>query len=152
MQKFKNILIPTDFSNAAWNAVQLGLELTNAQVVSITLLHVFPSAAKFNSTKPELGAKELHTIERIKGQMDTLCADFTKGRNINLQPIILGGSVEEEIMECLRENEFDLIIMGVNSNGQDNEPGSHTAMIIANCQIPVLVVPNQDVSNGSLVA
>lgn len=153
MQTFKNILIPTDFSHAAWNAVQLGLRLAVTDFAVITLLHVFPSTARFNSRKEQcLAQEELADFRVIKEQMDALCADFTKESQIQLQSVLLGGSVEEEIREYIRENDFDLVIMGVNSNGEDNEPGSHTSTIISNCEVPVLVVPNQKFPKESLVA
>lgn len=147
MQTFRNILIPTDFSHAAWNAVQLGLELADPDTTVITLLHVFPSGARFNRKKKQHDIEELDDFKGIKQQMDDLCADFSKDRKVTLQPVILVGSVEEEICEYIEDNDFDLVIMGVNSNGQDNEPGSHTSVIIARCCVPVLVVPNRKFSH-----
>ncbi|MAE85378.1 MAG: hypothetical protein CMB80_21775 [Flammeovirgaceae bacterium] len=152
MQAFKNILIPTDFSPAAWNAVQLGSSLAKAGFTEITLLHVFPSSAKFDSRKGELDIQDLNTIDEIKMQMDSFCLDLHSQFNVNYHPVILGGAVQEEICQHIQENDFDLVIIGVNSNGVDNNPGSHTSQIIANCHTPVLVAPNRLVNQKTLVA
>lgn len=152
MQAFKNILIPTDFSPAAWNAVQLGSNLAKAGYTEITLLHVFPSSAKFDSRKGELDIKDLDAIDEIKMQMDSFCMDLHGQYNVKYHPVILGGAVHEEICQYIHENDFDLVMIGVNSNGVDNTPGSHTSEIISNCHAPVLVVPNQLTNEKTLVA
>ena len=152
MQAFKNILIPTDFSQAAWNAVQLGAKMAFSGKTEVTLLHVFPSSAKFDSRKGELDIKDLNMIDDIKAQMDAFCNDLRGQHKVNFRSIILGGSVQEEICQYLKDNFFDLVIIGVNSNGVDNQPGSHTSNIIANCGAPVLVVPNRVANQKSLVA
>ncbi len=152
MQAFKNILIPTDFSQAAWNAVQLGSNLAKAGYSMITLLHVFPSSAKFDSRRGELDIQDLNAIDDIKLQMDSFCKDLHGQYQVNYHSVILGGAVHEEICQHIQENDFDLVIMGVNSNGVNNQPGSHTSEIIANCHSPVLVVPNRLVDQKTLVA
>ncbi|WP_421877877.1 universal stress protein [Marinoscillum sp.] len=152
MQAFKNILIPTDFSPAAWNAVQLGSSMAKPGYTDITLLHVFPSSAKFDSRKGELDIKDLNTIDEIKVQMDAFCMDLHSQYKVSYHPLILGGAVQQEICQHIQENDFDLVIIGVNSNGVDNNPGSHTSDIISNCHAPVLVVPNGLINAKTLVA
>lgn len=152
MQAFKNILIPTDFSQAAWNAVQLGAKMAIAGETEVTLLHVFPSSAKFDSRKGELDIQDLNFIDDLKSKMDFFCNDLRKQHKVSFKSIILGGAVEEEICQYLQDNVFDLVIIGINSNGMDNEPGSHTTGIIANSTAPVLVVPNEIVNQKTLVA
>lgn len=152
MQAFKNILIPTDFSSAAWNAVQLGANLAKSGYTEITLLHVFPSSARFDSRKGELDIQDLNAIDDIKLQMDVFCVDLHSQYKVVFHPVILGGAVQEEICQYIKENDFDLVIIGVNSNGVDNKPGSHTSEIIENSHTPVMVAPNHLVNAKTLVA
>ena len=59
----------------------------------------------------------------------------------------MGGWVDIEILDYINKNNFDLVIMGVNSNGLDNRPGSHISKIIEKANAPVLVIPNKPVDH-----
>lgn len=148
MYSFEKILIPTDFSPAAWNAVQLGLGLVESRSSQLTLLHVFPSSAKFDRRKAHLNDDDLKIIHSIKEQMDGFCLELGKNNRTKINAVILGGGVENEILKFVDKNRFDLIIMGVNSNGLDNQPGSHISNIIQKANAPVLVIPNKLVKEG----
>lgn len=142
MHLFKNILIPTDFSQAAWKAVNLGMSMISPHDSRLTLLHVFPSSAKFiNGKKDEDLEDEKHLIS-LQKQMDEFCQTLERSAAIRVVPVILKGKVEPEILNYILENDFDIVIMGVNSNGMDNTPGSHVSNIISNANAPVMVVPN----------
>lgn len=143
MQLFNNILIPTDFSPAAWNAVQLALKLVGTRRSSLTLLHIFPNTARFDKVKTQLGHQDQRTIDNIREQMEEFCQGLGARKHVKINSVISVGGVEEEILQYMEENTFDLIIMGVNSNGMDNQPGSHLATIIEKANTPVLVMPNK---------
>lgn len=148
MHSFNNILIPTDFSPAAWSAVQFGLSLVKSVDSQLTLLHVFPYLAKFDRRKGHLNNADLKTVDNIKKQMDEFCKELETNSSVNVKAVLLGGGVEKEILEFVERNVFDLIIMGVNSNGMDNHPGSHLSHIIEKANAPVLVIPNKLVSKN----
>lgn len=143
MSLFKNILIPTDFSGAAWEAVQIGLDLAGGKHSKITLLHIFPYSAKFDHRKGRLNDKDLAAINSIKMQLNEFCDDLAKKVTGQVASTVLPGGVEAEILRFIAENQFDLIVMGVNSTGVDNHPGSHLTNIIEKSSVPVLVVPNK---------
>lgn len=143
MHSFTNILIPTDFSQAAWNAVQLGLSMVGSESSKITLLHVFPSQARFSKGKKELPAADQEQVKSLQNQMSEFCSVLQRSTKAQICPVILEGDVEPEILSFLALNSFEIVIMGVNSNGTDNTPGSHLSPIIQNANAPVLVIPNQ---------
>lgn len=149
MQKFRHILVPTDFSPAAWEAIQVSLSLVGAQA-SITLMHVYPEVRAHQRRLGEPSA-DIEAKREILHRMERLCLDISSTDQVHISPVVKGGKVEEEVLQYIRSHDFDLIVMGVNGNGQDNEPGSHTSKVIAKAAIPVLVVPNK-VLNGSLMA
>ena len=60
----------------------------------------------------------------------------------NVEHIVQPGNVENELLRFVRENDFDLVILGVNGNGQDNKPGKHAITMIEKGNAPMLVVPN----------
>ena len=140
---FHNILIPTDFSHAAWHAVQLGIDIVQNQESRITLLHVYPDAAKFDRRKSLLNAGDHDVMDAIKGKMDEFCRYLRKQTTSEIYPVMLIGDVEGEIIKSIVDQPYDLVIMGVNSNGLNNQPGTHLNSIIKNIHAPVLVVPNK---------
>lgn len=143
MHSFNNILIPTDFSPAAWNATQFALSLIKTAGSRLTLLHVFAHSAKFSSKKTHLNSSDLKTLGNIKDQMDEFCRELEVMTSGDVHAVILSGGVEKEIVKFVEKNPFDLIIMGVNSNGLDNQPGSHLNNIIEKVNAPVLIIPNK---------
>lgn len=149
MSSFRNILVPTDFSSAAWHAVLISLELVADEHSKITLLHVFPYSAKFDRKKGHLKDQDLEAIAAIKLQMDEFCKELGGKTKAKVRSEVLAGGVESEILGHITKDNFDLIIMGVNSNGLDNYPGSHVTNIIEKAVAPVLVVPNSQTHNQS---
>ncbi len=141
MNAFKKLLIPTDFSMAAWNAVQQGLKLIEPNG-ELTLLHVFPSRAKFTKQDAHGQDPDDSLKDVLKTQLDDFCRTLKLHRDFDVVPVILQGVVGQEILKFIHENEFEAIIMGMNSNGQDNEPGSHIKDILVKANIPVMIVPN----------
>ena len=141
MSPFQNILIPTDFSQAAWRAVQMGLTLANDKDSRVILLHVFPSAAKF-STSNHVSLEDEKQVDSLREQMNDFCNSLQESSKATIVPQILRGKVEQEILRYIDKYAFDMVILGVNSNGVDNHPGSHLANIIESANAPVLVVPN----------
>tara|TARA_B100000609_G_C17123304_1_gene386184 strand:- start:49 stop:504 length:456 start_codon:yes stop_codon:yes gene_type:complete len=147
MCPFKNVLIPTDFGPAAWNAVQFASEMCENHPTRITLLHIYPSRSKFDFRRKNISKEDQASIKSIDKEMKSLCAELKSERNLNLDSVIMGGWVDIEILDYINKNNFDLVIMGVNSNGLDNRPGSHISKIIEKANAPVLVIPNKPVDH-----
>lgn len=150
MQAFKNILIPTDFSPVAWKAVQLGLSIARNSNIKITLLHVYPSTAKFigisNSKEDDETAAQLI----VKKQMQRFFGELALENATRLELEVTKGMVDVEIQHFLESGEFDLVIVGINSHDQNNIPGSNTGSIISHSSIPVLVIPNNIVESSNV--
>lgn len=142
MEIINNILIPTDFSPAAWKAVQYGLNLAKRFHANITLLHVYPSENKYMTWVKPNNSED----EKILNDLKIKLKDFTEELHISNGTLISydvkSGNVTREIAAFAKERKFDLIIMGVNSGSTHNIPGSHTAEVIRNAGFPVLIIPN----------
>ncbi len=141
MSPFQHILIPTDFSHSAWKAVQMGLTLADHEDSSIVLLHVFPSSAKFTNGK-KVSLEDEKQIQSLQEQMDDFCKSLQESSRATIIPKILRGKVEHEILQYIDKYAFDMVILGINSNGADNHPGSHVSNIIEQANAPVMVIPN----------
>jgi nucleotide-binding universal stress UspA family protein len=115
--------------------MQIGLEMGSSYKSKITVLHVFPAARDTNEPL-------FDQLEKVKGNMEKLSKELTEDQGQEMTNVVLSGNVSEALKEFVEKNHFDLVIMGVNSNGLDNTAGTHTVNMIAQSSIPVLVVPN----------
>lgn len=122
--------------------MQLGLELVASEGSQLTLLHVFPSRVRGQKGSRDL-EEDKKLIDDLRRQMDGFCHALGKNNGIKINPVIIGGGVELEVLNYIKKHKFDLVIMGVNSNGTDNHPGSHLTNIIEQANAPVLVIPNE---------
>lgn len=137
-----SILIPTDFSPASWNATQVGLELFHqCGEAKLSFLHVYPVTSK----QLENGNAEV-TNERMKlmqNRMTQLSQDLSDKTEDRIDNVVLPGNVDEVMIQFIEENQFDLVIVGINSNGESNDIGSHTINVIKKSGVPVMIVPNK---------
>ncbi|WP_421765104.1 universal stress protein [Ekhidna sp.] len=136
-----SILIPTDFSPASWNATQVALELSrlNSDLV-ISLLHIYPNSSRYthkNNLLPE------NKLDEVRGRMNQLAQGLLDHSEDKIKNVVLSGNVEDTLLQFIKEHDFDLVIVGINSNGQNNDIGSHTVSVIKESGVPVMIVPNK---------
>jgi nucleotide-binding universal stress UspA family protein len=135
------ILVPTDFSDNAFNALSYAVSLANHFGSQITLLHahsvsgtsgMFPSAASF--VKKEAAERAAAAIEKVEPQLTT-------GGQIDTK--IVQGSTTHLITELADTEEYDLILMGTQGASGLAEVflGSTANAVIKEARVPVLVIP-----------
>lgn len=145
----KNILLPTDFSDNSWNAIQYALELFKNEKCTFHLLHVYTPII-YNIEYFEVGAAQSGLIDSIKetatNNMDNLLSKINnqfKNENHNFSKIISLNTLVFEIEELFQANVMDFIVMG--SQGATGLKkvlfGSNTIQVIKNGKCPVLAIP-----------
>lgn len=137
---FTHILIPTDFSPAAWKAVEVGLNLSDQYGSEISILHVYPVASRYSKASEQNDLKP--KMEKVREHMTKLSDDLKSNSQTTINNLVVPGNIEEQLVKFVDNHSFDLVIVGVNSTGADNSPGSHTAKLIEESNTPVLVIPN----------
>jgi len=136
-----SILIPTDFSPASWNATQVGLELSQLNGnVTISFLHIYPVSSKYSKKDhPRASDYQLESVKERMNHLSRGLSDFSE----RIKNVVLSGNVEEIMLQFIKDHTFDLVIVGINSDGQTNQIGSHTVKIIRESGVPVMIVPNR---------
>lgn len=146
----KNILLPTDFSDNAWNATRYAIELFKDEECIFHLLNTYTPAiasSRFMAASVDGGLLEkgaqlssknglLNFMERINQQFDNTKHHFTSISSFSF--------LTDEIKETIEEHGIDLVVMGTKGASGIEEVfmGSNTVRIIKsikNC--PVLAVP-----------
>jgi nucleotide-binding universal stress UspA family protein len=138
------ILVPTDFSEVANNALQYAISLSLKIDAEIHLLYV-KNVPLVDSSYPDT------IYQSYMSEMD----DYTKDRFAHLKNSTLEmsgvkyithsafGFINDEIQEFTNENKIDLIILGTTgaSGIQEVLIGSNAASVVAKSEVPVLVIP-----------
>jgi nucleotide-binding universal stress UspA family protein len=129
MIHIKNILVPVDFSEASKKAVNYGLSLALEFSARLVLAHVTPHTTRYD--------EEARLIELIPPD----CCDA-----LNFEIVIRSGEVRHEILEIVRENEIDLVVMGTHGRPYFERLllGSVTERMLRKLHIPVLTVSHLD--------
>lgn len=148
-KQMRNILIPTDFSENAWNAIAYAVKLFKNDKCVFHLLNTYTPAianTRFMATSvnsailngAELSSKNglLDTLERIDKEFDTPKHCFKTYSSFSF--------LVDQIKELVQEQAIDFIVTGTKgaSGVEEVFMGSNTVRILkAIKSCPVLVVP-----------
>ncbi len=140
----KTIIIPTDFSPIATNALHFGIDMAKAINASILLLHVYQVPVSFTDTPIVLvsiedlrkGAEE--QIEKLKKEVEHL----TSGSVKVYTETRMGNVTDELEILCNKINPFAVVMGTKGSSGVERILfGSNTLNAIRHLNWPVICVP-----------
>ena len=144
----KRILVPTDFSEQAENALKVAAQLAKKNDGEIFLLHMLELPLAL--IDPTNGSQSRDLPESIF----FMKLAHQKFENMMSQPYLNGLKVHETvhfheafegIMEVSQEHNCDLIVMGSHGASGLKEMfiGSNTEKVVRTSEIPVLVIKNE---------
>ncbi len=141
----KNILIPTDFSDASGSALEYGLQLAREFGSKVILLHAYhipvpaTEAPIVLISDEDLRRENMATLQKFRDKL--LLQGAAQG--LDIECMVEAGFAVDEIPAVARKTEADLIVMGVSGSGMVSEYliGSSTVGVIRNTKVPVLVIP-----------
>ena len=152
----RKILLPTDFSENAWNAILYATRLFKDIECDFYILNVYSviGFASDNMLVPEIGEIAYMKVKEAseKGLNRTLFKLSFKEDNPNHEFYILSriDNLVQSIREVVEEKDIDMIFMGTkgSSNSNDFFFGSNTVKVmekVRNC--PVMAIPKIDPNN-----
>jgi len=137
MTEIKRVLIATDLSVHTDSALYMGKKLEEFTSCDITLLHIadVPYLWEWPSILDKFQAELQSSAEtRIKEQMKRCGVDF--------KTQILFGETYTDLNQYLKDNEFDLLIMGHRTDRPLFSSRSLAKKIIASTEVPVFICTN----------
>ncbi|WP_348797619.1 universal stress protein [Flavobacterium adhaerens] len=143
----KKILIPTDFSKYANEAIEVGAQIAKDNNAEIILIHMLELPTHLNDAiSNQVSIPEIMLFKQ-KAE-ETLFNIRTRPAlsNIKVTEVIRLDGVQHGINNYLSQNnDIDLIIMGSKGSSGINEIfiGSNTEKIVRQSEIPVLVIKNK---------
>ena len=144
--KIENILVPTDFStcakNALVNAIHLA-EIAEARIILMSAFHVPVPHARVGSTAI-VHALAHEVEENVKEDFRTLEESLPQLDDIKYKCVIRHGFAVDEILEAVVEYDIDLVVMGTHGATGVEEIllGSNTNSVIRRAKVPILAIPN----------
>ena len=143
----RKILLPTDFSDNAWNALVYAVKLfkdefctfyfLNATIIKVSTLSNISN--KLLETMQEDAMKELKDIKELAETSDS-------NANHDFQIILSSNDIEVAIKTKVKEFDIDLVIMGTKgaTGAKEFFFGSNTIHVIKSLKTcPVLIVPEE---------
>ena len=137
----KKLLVPTDFSDNAENALQFAINLANHFESKIFLLSVF----QVNSPAGSLKDIDRFLREENQEQLSRWIAKYKPqiAHDESIEAVTLNGSTVNTIVNFADDREIDLIIMGTQGSSGLKEIfiGSKTVGVIKKASGPILAIP-----------
>ncbi|WP_347925554.1 universal stress protein [Pontimicrobium sp. SW4] len=145
----RKILVPTDFSDNAMNAIQYALELFKYERSDFFIMHAYQDEIYANTSL--LSQETLEKVTQIISDKSQKQLENTlkKIKEISPNPrhtynIISSKSMlMDEVNKIVDDENIDIIVMGTRGKTNDRRLtfGSHTLQILKYVQCPVLAIP-----------
>lgn len=141
-----NILVPTDFSDVAKNALGHALKIADVYKNEITLLNIQDDGGLFGLFGGSQEKIEL-IKEAVDNKMDKLIEESKETfPNVKINKRIEYGKIYKVITEIAEEGNYDSIVMGTNgASGLQQITGSNASRVINYAKVPVVVVKEQSI-------
>ncbi|QKJ62441.1 universal stress protein [Flavobacterium sp. M31R6] len=142
----KRILIPTDFSKYADEAIEVGAEIAKKNDCEIILLHMLELPGQMNDALT--GGTSIPEVMLFKRKAEETL------KNIKNRPYLAGIKITEVVRldgayhginNYIKQNDIDLIVMGSHGATGINEIiiGSNTEKVVRQSETPVLVIKSK---------
>lgn len=139
----KTILVPTDFSSNANNALRYANAFAQATNNKIVLLHAYiPILGNYNRIPGIIAEENARVKKESQKDLENLCNKYVKVSCANL--VTIGDPIDTILYES-QKAKFDLIIMGTHGASGLRQMlfGSNTFGVISKSTVPVLAIPQR---------
>ena len=144
---YEKVLIPTDGSDRAQDAVDHGVELAAAFDATVHALYVIETKAHYVFTAAGHDPAEMDEYRDYGERLVETVVDQAVEAGVDGTGVVKTGSIAQEIVEYADENDVDCIVMGAQGrSGIDKYLiGSTTEKVVRTSNVPVTTVRRHDV-------
>ena len=145
----KNILIPTDFSENAWNAIKYGMGLFKKSKCTFYIIHINPIEAHAGGEVAMYASQKILEQSLLKESLEKLQIVLNDIERLpfntkhNFHTLAFYGFFTDLIKREVTNKQIDMIIMGTKgaSGLKAVSMGSNTGNVMTKVKCPVLAVP-----------
>lgn len=140
----KRILVPTDFSPQAENALKVAAQLASRHGSEIYLLHSLEMPLSIGGTSDNSNLPESLFFIKLAEKNFAEILEKPYLKEINVHEAIGHNEIYNDIGAAIEKSKIDLVIMGSHgANGfKEMFIGSNTEKVVRTSKIPVLVIKN----------
>jgi len=148
-KKNNTILVPTDFSEVANNAMEHAIMVAKKYGNEILLLHIVEESFLGSLFGSKNSIKDGLVGQMLQEKLDDICKKITTEHGIKAKAAIREGRIYKTILDVSKEIDCDSIIMGTNgAEGLEKIMGSNSSRVIAQSEFPVVVVKEKKIGEG----
>jgi nucleotide-binding universal stress UspA family protein len=140
----KQILVATDFSNSAANAMEYAMALAKTLDMEVCAIHaILPTEGVDNNIFNAVFIKDYYNNKRqaLKEWVSTYTSR-DEYKNIGVTTLCDVGLVKNVISKYIDENHVELLVMGITgATGITGIVGSNASVLVSIIKIPTLIVP-----------
>jgi nucleotide-binding universal stress UspA family protein len=140
----KRILVPTDFSACADNAINFAIQAAKFLPSKILLVHAFELNGDVYTDY--MGVNKAYNQSQLREateKLGQLKMSVENKEAVALDTMVFTGGVKESILHFENEKDIELVVMGTSgaSGFMQKIWGSKTAAVIGKTTVPVIAVP-----------
>ncbi len=151
-EKKKNtILVPTDFSQVAENALAHAVKVAASFGNEICIMHIFEDSFIGSIWGQKNSYRDGMVGQMLQEKLDSVAEKILKESGVKCRSEIKSGRIYSTIVEYAEDeaNDVESIIMGTNgASGIEQLVGSNASRVIAASPVPVVVVKEKQFDNG----
>jgi nucleotide-binding universal stress UspA family protein len=146
----KNILVPTDFSENAYQALKYAVDMFFDQSSVIHLLHSYEFETSHLTSRIDIGKSDKvmpEIYQRVDDGLDALIEriqTYYTGSTLSFRRVSSGLAIQRAVNRYCEQEDIDLIVMGTKGRTGAKEVllGSNTIKVLKESKnTPVLIVP-----------
>jgi nucleotide-binding universal stress UspA family protein len=142
--KLKKVLVPTDFSDSARQALRYGLSFAKEYGAELVLLHVVENLT-VGYASDLFPVPMAEVFQEISGYAKTELAKLAaeaREKGVAVTELVAQGKPSAEIIRYAAENAVDMIVLGTHGKGMLDQAlfGSTTERVVRRAPCPVLTV------------
>jgi nucleotide-binding universal stress UspA family protein len=145
----KHILVPVDFSDCSLEALEYAVQVSEQFKAMVTILHVLEPVAYGLDFTLRHEKEDRQVRERLRSRLSEL-THLLAPQGLTAQHVIRGGTPRDSILDCGREGEADLIVMGTHGRRGLSHliVGSVAEAVLRHAECPVLTVKSPKFKTG----
>jgi nucleotide-binding universal stress UspA family protein len=139
---FTKILVPADGSDNSYRALEAALVFSEKLGSSISIVNVMEQVPITHIESEKLLNELLEAYKKENQEILSKCSDIAHQKGITIKTVLLQGNPAPVILDYIKKENFDLVIMGSRGMGKFKELilGSVSSKIMHHSPCAVMII------------
>ena len=139
---FTKILVPADGSDNSYRALEAALVFSEKLGSSISVVNVMEQVPITHIESEKLPNELLEAYKKENQEILSKCSDIAHQKGITIKTVLLQGNPAPVILDYIKKENFDLVIMGSRGMGKFKELilGSVSSKIVHHSPCAIMII------------